>query len=192
MGSFCLGLTLLAVELGVVVAPFEVLGLSDEQAVELQRTTEELIRAGRRQRTLIPSAALERARQELDIADDEVGACLSDPPCAARLARAAGADELLLGSAAGLGRNYVLHLALIDAHRSVVDREVQGTVVGGFEDLTTALPAQLDRILPERQPWYSRWWIWTVAGLVVAGAVVATVLALALPAESDLDTYDLP
>jgi hypothetical protein len=192
MSSLCLGLTLLAVDLGVVVAPFQVLGLSEDQAVELRRLTEELVSEGRRERTAIPAAELERARQALEIPEEELDACLNDPTCASRLAREAGADELLLGTAAGLGRNYVLHLALIDAHRSVVDREVQGTVVGGFDDLTSALPSQLDRLLPRRQPWYSRWWVWTVAGLVVAGAVVATVLAVTLTDDSGLDTYPLP
>lgn len=191
-GAYCLSLGLLAVELSVVVAPFDVLGLSDEQAAELLRITEESISEVRRNRTLIPSTTLDNAREELEIPVEELDACLGDTTCASRLARRAGADELLLGSAAGLGRNYVLRLALIDAHRSVVDREVQGTVVGNAEDLGAALPDQLDRLLPRERPWYSRWWVWTLVGLAVAGAAVATVLVLVLDNDSDMDTYPLP
>jgi hypothetical protein len=192
VGAFYLSLGLLAVELTVVVAPFEVLGLSSDQSTALQRETEEMIRDGRRQRTLVPSVELERARLELEIGDDELGGCLRDALCASRLARAAGADELIQGSAAGLGRTYVLRLALINAERSVIDREVQGTVVGDLEDLTEALPGQLDRLLPTRTPWYSRWWVWTIVGVTVAAVAVATALALALPDNLDMDIYHLP
>ena len=186
-------MSLLAVDLTVVVAPFEVLGLDADQAGALQQATEELIRDGRRQRTVIPSSELERARQTLELSDDELATCLRDTLCAARLAREAGANELLRGSAAGLGRTYVLRLALIDSRRSVVDREVEGTVVGELGDLTSeALPDQLDRLLPRRQAWYTRWWFWTVVGVVVVGAALATVLALTLPRDQELPTYPLP
>jgi hypothetical protein len=30
---------------------------------------------------------------------------------------------------------------------------------------------------PAPQPWYSRWWVWTIAGVAVAGSVTAAVLA---------------
>jgi len=191
-GAYCLSLGLLAVDLSVVVAPYEVLGLSEDQAAELLRLTEATIEEGRRNRTLIPSTALEDAREALEIPEDELDDCLSDTMCASRLARRAGADELLRGSAAGLGRNYVLRLALIDAHRSVVDREVQGTVVGSVEDLGAALPEQLDRLLPRERPWYQRWWVWTLVGVVVAGAALATVLVLTLDDGPGMETLPLP
>jgi hypothetical protein len=39
---------------------------------------------------------------------------------------------------------------------------------------------------PAATPWYKRWWVWTIAGVVVAGATAAAVASTAGPDASKL------
>ena len=189
-----LGLLGMAAELSVGVAPFDALGMSDSEAGELRLVVEHVLGEERDDLTLVVGSEVDRAARELDLEAGEVGACLRDTSCAAELARRAGADQLVLGSAAGLGRTYVLRLALLDARRGVVDREVHRTVVGGLADLRGALPEQVERLIPPPpDPWYRRWWVWTTVAVGLAAVAAAVTLALLLPEEQNpIDTYPLP
>ena len=193
-GAFSLGIgaLLVAAELAVAVAPFDGLGLAADDVAELRRVVEDALDA-RRDLDRVSAAALERAAEELSLSPEEVSSCLRDEPCAARLARGAGADRLLLGSAAGLGRTYLLRLALLDAAGGVVEREVQRTVVGDLGALRTALSEQVERLLPlAARPWYRRAWVWGVVGVGLVAAATALTLGLLLAPRDDLDTYPLP
>ncbi len=194
MGSLWLsvGFLALASELAVAVAPFDALGLEPADASALRAAVEEALGEGRGDLHLVTAAELDRAAAELELVEPSLGSCLREPTCAAALARRAGADRLVVGSAAGLGRTFVLRLALIDSDRGVADREVHRTVVGGFEDLRAALPEQVERLLPRAVvPWYRRWWVWTVA--VVGAAMVATAVTLAVLLTDDgMPIFPLP
>jgi hypothetical protein len=187
LGSLCLVAELLSVG----VAPFSVLGLDEAQADALRQAAVERIASHRSGRQAVPPADVDAAVAALRLAGDELRTCLQDGPCASRVAQRARADRLLVGSAAGLGRTYVLRLNLVDASRSAVSQEVQQTVEGDFDDLSAALVEQVDLLLGPT-PWYRRWWVWTlVVGAVVAAAVVTTVVLL-LPGEQPIDPYPLP
>ena len=186
-------LSLVAAEVAVAVAPFDVLGLAEDDAAALRRSMEAYIEGERHDLALVPAARVDQALVDLGVSRDGMGACLREPPCASRVARRAGAERLLLGSAAGLGRTFVLRLALLDAERSVTEREVQGTVVGGISDLTVALPEQLDRLLPRpRAAWYRQWWVWTLVAVGAAAVTLAVALPLTLEQGPDLPSYPLP
>jgi hypothetical protein len=187
------GALVVAAELAVGVAPFEVLGLGEEDAAELRATVEELLSRGRGDLRLVPGSDVDRAVGGLHLEPGALGVCLREPACAASVARAAGADRLVLGSAAALGRTYVLRLALLDAEREVADREVSRTVVGGPADLRAAMPEQLERLLPlPLRPWYTRWWVWTTVAVGAAAVAAAVTLAVLLPETDDIPVFPLP
>lgn len=176
-------------EITLGVAPFDVLGLEPEQGARLRQLAAEHLAEHDHQ--LVEDDAVDAAVGALELEGDELRSCLREGPCAARVARHAGVDQLVVGSVAGLGQTFVLHLALVDAQREVVTDEVQQSVEGQPEVLSVALEEQLDRLLPPPRPWYRRWWFWTAVGAVVAAAAVTT-LVLLWPEQDDIDTYPLP
>ncbi len=183
----------LSVDLSIGVAPFDVLGLSPEQGEALRQRASEMVGDDRRGHRTVNSDAIDNAIEARSFDDEEAQrTCLLEGLCASEIARAAGADELLVGSAAGLGGSYVLRLRLIDARRGVVAQEVEQTVEGGLLDLETALGEQIDRLLPRTSPWYRRWWPWTILGVAVAATAVALAIVFARPQTSPIDTYPLP
>jgi len=180
----------LVADLSVAVPPFNALGLNDAQSQELRTATLEILA---HDREVTAPEDTDAALVELELEGEALRSCFQDGPCAARVARAAGADSLVVGSAAGLGGTYVLRLALIDAQRAVIDREVQTTVEGSFEELISSLPEQLENLLPlPPPPWYRRWWFWTIIGTVVATAVIVPTVVLLRPQEPTIDEYPLP
>lgn len=182
---------LVAELLSVGVAPFSVLGLDEPQAEALRRVASDRLASRRSVRQVVPDADVDAAVAALELEGDALRSCLQDGACASKIARRAGADRLLVGSAAGLGRTYVLRLDVVDAARSTVEEEVQLTVEGELADLSAALVGQVDRLFGP-PPWFRRWWVWTlVGGAVLAAAVVTTVLLL-LPDDQPYDTYPLP
>ncbi len=191
--SLTLGLlTLVAADITVGVAPFAVLGLDEDHAVELRSRAQEHLAETHRNREVLSAQAIDEAIEALELNGDELRSCLLEETCAARIAREANADELLIGSAAGLGRTFELRLALVDAHRAVIELEVQQTVEGGPNDLSAAIGTQLDRLIPPPQPWYRRWWVWTIAATVLVSAAVVTTVLLLRPDDGQFDTYPLP
>ena len=106
--------------------------------------------------------------------------CTEQPTCLARIARRHGADLLVGLRAGGLGGTFVLRLAVFDGR--------SGTRVGSWQEVLhsldrEALVAALDRMTagfaprPDpAPPWYARWWVWTAAGVVIAGTVTAVLL----------------
>jgi hypothetical protein len=184
-------LSLVAADVTVGVAPFTVLGLDEERSGELRQRAQTHLERGRRNREILPLDRIDRAIAELELEGDELHACLRDSSCAAGIAQRARADEILLGSAAGLGRTYELRLSLVESERGVIDRELQQTVEGDEEELSLAIESQLDQLLPAR-PWYRRWWFWTLTATVIAAAAIVTTLLLVLPDDDQRDEYPLP
>jgi len=189
--SLSLGALCLAAELGVGVAPFSVLGLEEAQGDALRQTVVERVSAQRRGQHLVSTDAVDEAIVDLNLSGEALQACLEEGPCAARVARRAGADRLVVGSAAGLGRSFMLRLNLVDARREVVEQEVQQSIEGGFDDLSEALAEQVDRLLGPPPIW-RRWWLWTVVGVVVVAAAVVTAVVLTLPEDQRMPTYPFP
>lgn len=190
--SLFLGTMCLTADLSVGVAPFSVLGLDDDQGAELRRVALERVGSQRRGRQVVSPNIIDLAIENLELGNEALQACLEEGPCAARVARQAHVDQLIVGSAAGLGRTYMLRLNLVDAQRAVIEQEVQQTVEGDLGDLSTAVAEQVDRLLGP-PPIHRRWWFWTLIGGIVVTAAVVTTLVLMLPDdEPQVDTYPLP
>ena len=51
---------------------------------------------------------------------------------------------------------------------------------GGFDEIPADFPMETGggTATAEHDPWYKKWWIWTIAGVVVAGAVTTTAVML--------------
>jgi hypothetical protein len=89
---------------------------------------------------------------------------------------------LLVALRAGrLGGTLMLRLAVFegqDGTRSGTWQEVLQTPDRGA--ITAALDRMISGFAPRPEPprpWYSRWWVWTAAGVVVAGTVTAVLLS---------------
>lgn len=187
--AYAFGALLLAAELSIGVAPYSLLGLDTRRGEELRQAAQQRLEEQPRDRQILSSAAIDEAIRALGLEGEALHDCLRDEACAAGIAQRAGVDELLVGSAGGLGNTYVLNLALVRSE-GVIARELQQSVTG--EDaLVDVVEAQIDQLLPIHRPWYRRWWVWTIAASVLVGAGVLTTLLL-WPDEPNRDTYPLP
>jgi hypothetical protein len=107
--------------------------------------------------------------------------CALEASCLGALGRRLGVSKLLALRVGRLSDTLALRLTVFDVARGVR----QGTweeVLRRADD--RGIAEALDRMLvgvfpppPPRRPWYAQWWVWTVAGVVVAGATTATILA---------------
>lgn len=105
--------------------------------------------------------------------------------CPERVAEALGADvdRVVMLRAARLGRTHVLRLTVFDVHR--------GARVGSWQEVLStfdqrgvrsALARMIAGFAPapplagRSRPWYTRWWVWTIVGAVVAGSVATGVV----------------
>jgi hypothetical protein len=106
--------------------------------------------------------------------------------CAVRRGERLGAPKVVAGALGGLGRTFVIQLDLIDTVRGAVTRSLEQTHYGSSDGLPRAVSELASRLIdaPRRgagsarapRPWYRRWWVWAIAGAVVAGSVTAAVL----------------
>ena len=70
-------------------------------------------------------------------------------------------------------------LQLVDAHQNILWQEgpLELEILGASEAAAPIVAAT---------PWYKRWWVWAIAGVVVAGATTAAVVATSRPDQSDI------
>lgn len=85
----------------------------------------------------------------------------------------------VLGAHAG---TLTYDINLLDVYNNVVwsKRAVDVQLVGDAPPVAAAVTAE------SGSPWYTRWWVWTIAGVVVAGAATAAIVVATQPNESDV------
>jgi hypothetical protein len=157
--------------LRAAVAPVERVNVSEQEGARLQRLLLQVLRDARGVAAARPLPALACDPRE--------------PECLERLGHEPGAERLLQLRLGRLGDTTVIRLTVYDLRR----RARQGS---WQEVLRQAAGAQaerqaLERMVagfappppppPAKKPWYTRWWVWTAAGAVIAGGVTAAVLA---------------
>ncbi|MCA9664147.1 MAG: hypothetical protein KC503_01120 [Myxococcales bacterium] len=160
----------------VAVLPLQTVGVEAPQRARLQRAIERAAR--RREREVVPGHETLGATKQ---------ACRDAQPdvrCAREAGRALGVDEVLLGGAAALGPTTMIKLRLLDVAEGAVEGPLEQSARGRRRSAraAAALTRQLLPRLRARSsatPWYRRWWVWTIAVAVVAGAVAIPVTVAA-------------
>jgi tetratricopeptide (TPR) repeat protein len=77
------------------------------------------------------------------------------------------------------------HLELLDRQQNIVAR--LGSAGQPYRLAETSEPSTQPTAAATPTPWYRRWWVWTLAGVVVAGATAAAVVAAtSAPERSDV------
>jgi hypothetical protein len=125
--------------------------------------------------------------------------CADVPECVRAVGELLSVDAVAALRLAGLGTTVMVNVRLVDVTRSAAETTRQ-TVV---EDATAARLEALVRAIgqdlaPDREPaelaaepWYQKWWVWTLVGLALAGGASAVVLA-AQPDRQDPDFVITP
>jgi len=120
----------------------------------------------------------------------------SQPADLRRVGQQLGADKLLQLRVGQLGDTTIIRLTAFDV--------VRGARQGSWQEVLRtpddqAVARAMERMvgsfaplpLPDK-PWYSRWWVWTAAGVVVAGTVTAIVLTTTLDSGPEPDDIITP
>jgi hypothetical protein len=167
----------------VAVAPVERVNLAEAEGQRYWRLLLQVLRE---------APGVEPAAKEARTSCD-----LRERACLRRLHRQLKADRLVILRVGRLGDTTVTRLTVFDLW--------QGTRHGTWQEVLRA--TQHDRGIVEAmqrmvaaftppppnaaRPWYTRWWVWTAAGVVVAGAVTAAVLATR-PSDDGYDRSIVP
>lgn len=168
--------------LRVAVAPVERVNLAEAEGQRYWRLLLQVLRE---------APGVEPAAKEARTPCD-----LRERACLRRLHRELEADSIVVLRVGRLGDTTVTRLTVFDLK--------QGTRQGTWQEVLRA--AQRDRGIKQAmqrmvaafapppaapRPWYTRWWVWTAAGVVVAGAVTAAVLATR-PSDDGYDRSIVP
>lgn len=158
-----------APRLRVAILPVEAINLSSGEGARFQAL---LIRAVR----AIPEAVL----LEESLAGEQPG-CSAEIVCQRELGARLGAHKLLSLRVGRLGDTTVLRLTAFDVTRGATQGTWQEVLRHADEPgLSSSLERMLAGIVPREAPrpaWYTRWWVWTAAAVVVSGTITAAVLA---------------
>ena len=173
----------------VAVMPLDSVGMSSVEAKTLERQIRRRI-ASREDLADVPASWPSAVNAE------QACQSVSRPPprCVRALARRVQADDLLTGQVGRLGQATVLRLqrfAAKEGRNTRVEAVLRG--VAKTAQARAIVDHSLRRLFgPAARPpprWYTRWWVWTIAGVA---AVAAVTLPIALRSSDDERSYDIP
>jgi hypothetical protein len=158
--------------LRLALLPVEAINLSAPDAAHYQALLSRALRA-------LPEVALDERPVTAS------PGCASEIACLRDLGALLGVEKLLALRVGRLGETTVVRLTAFDVTRGARQgtwQEVLRAPPRRSDDpaVSSALDRMLAGIVPrsrEAPAWYTRWWVWAVAGAVVAGSVTAAVLA---------------
>jgi hypothetical protein len=149
--------------------PVEAINLSSGEGARFQALLARAVRA-------IPEALL----LEGVLAGVQPG-CAAEIVCQRELGARLGAHKLLSLRVGRLGETTVVRLTAFDVARGATQGTWQEVLRRADEPgLISSLERMLAGVIPRRAPppaWYTRWWVWTAAAVVVSGSITAAVLA---------------
>lgn len=163
----------------VAIAPVEVIGVPAGEGEALRSAIERQLAGAAAHRSV------ERGR--LGPLDPGSPACRETQACLAEAGLRVPADLVLSLTVAGLGPTRLVRSRLIGTEGGLLLQDLQETLTDGPRALDSYAQSLTWRLFPEpesRSPWYRRWWVWTVAGALAAGAG-ATAAVLANRGETD-------
>jgi hypothetical protein len=174
----------------VAFAPVDALGVEATEGEALRAAVEKELA------TATAHRLVERGRLEpLETGDAK---CRESEACLAEAGRRVPADLVLSLTVAGLGATRLVRSRLIGSENGLVLQDLQETLTGGPQALEPYAQALAHRLFPEpdaRPAWYSRWWVWTIAGGVAAAAAATTAGLVATQNRRDANVLhigDLP
>ena len=102
--------------------------------------------------------------------------------CMAEIGGALGAQWMVSGTVGALGSRRIITLKLLDVNAALIENQLSKELPDADDDLVEAMRELSYEVLRLEapvlvQPWYKRWWVWTLAGAVVVGGVTAGVVA---------------
>ena len=103
----------------------------------------------------------------------------SDAACMAEIGGALNAGWMVSGNVGRLGQQRMLTLKLLDVGESRIDNQLTRELPRDNalpEAMRRASYALLGLEAPVVRPWYSRWWVWTALGAVIAGGATTAVI----------------
>jgi hypothetical protein len=158
----------------IALLPFELVNVPPDEQPRFQRLLTDTLK---QRRTLI---LVEPARTS-EALSGRTQDCAEQMECLSALGKQLRADKLLRLRVGRLGDTVVVRLKVFDVQRGayqgswqeVLRQETDQALAGALERMVTSFAPRP----PAPRPWYSRWWVWTAAGTVVAGAVTAVLLA---------------
>ena len=107
--------------------------------------------------------------------------CRAEVNCLRKICAGKPVQKLLALRVGRLSDTLVIRLAVFDIPRGVLQGTWQEVLNQSDQKaVTRALERMVLGFIPQRpvaRPWYAKWWVWTVAGAVVAGSVTAAILA---------------
>ncbi len=150
----------------VAIVPVDALAVESSEAEALRAAVEKQLSTASAHRAL--------PRANLGFLDPGDARCRESETCLADAGRTLPADLVLSMTIAGLGPTRLVRSRLIGTKEGLALQDLQETLTAGPSAIEPFAHSLVHRLFPEPDPWYKRWWVWTIAGTVVAGAAATT------------------
>jgi hypothetical protein len=150
----------------VAVVPVDALAVDPAEGEALRAAVEKQLSTATAHRAV--------PREKLGALDPGDAHCRESESCLAEAGRQLPTDLVLSMTVAGLGSTRLVRSRLITTKEGLVLQDLQETLMGGAPALDLFAQSLAQRLFPEPNPWYRRWWVWTLAGVAVAGAATTT------------------
>lgn len=131
--------------------------------------------------------------------DPEPPCDAEDDECMRRIGRELRADKIVVTTMAALGDTVLVRVSVLDVDRGTRDETRQRVVSNAVErrvrEALSALGRQIaEPFAPERSEgeWYEQWWVWALAGTLLAGAAAAAVVGVAVSEQQGPDVVITP
>lgn len=158
----------------ITLLPVETINLSPEEAPTYDRLLRRVLKRGYRVK-LQEAPGLEAALK------GQEPSCRAEVNCLRKICTGKQVEKLLALRVGRLSDTLAIRLAVFDIPRGVLQGTWQEVLNQSDQQaVTKAMERMVLGFIPRRpvaRPWYAKWWVWTVAGAVVAGSVTAAILA---------------
>ncbi|MCC6747857.1 MAG: hypothetical protein IT371_09385 [Deltaproteobacteria bacterium] len=172
----------------VAVLPFDGVGVGEERLRAVRQVvTEQLVRTVPFR--VVPARRVDQAFARAPSCRD--ASSEARLVCAAEVGERVRAGQVVAGALGGLGKTQLVQLKRVQVASRAVVRSLEETIFEGAVGVTPAAERLAERLFDERRvrPWYAQWWLWTIAGVATAAAVV---VPLSVRSRDRYDTVPLP
>ncbi|MFH1132257.1 MAG: hypothetical protein V1754_13045 [Pseudomonadota bacterium] len=158
----------------VILMPIELVNASPEQGVRYQKLFLEAI-------TQVPTIVAVETKKAVATVEALPKTCTKEEDCLLRLGKKLGVQKLLALRVGKLGETVVMRVSVFDlsrgARQGIWQEVLRGEDEKGLEQAMYRMVMGFAPTPLGPKPWFTRWWVWTAAGAVVAGAIITAVLA---------------